>query len=243
MSSLSLLVVPCPQLKLLLFCFLAGGDPSAGCLSRLSRTGFAFFEDLLAEVDDDAAAAAAAATAVVASVGATTVFVAVEVVVVTVVAVTALMTVVATADVEFTATVTDLASLLLDFRFLDRKTTSGVDVVVILATDFSTLGSDFFVQTVWLSTAGGVKTGSTGSTLLPGQSIVTPSSSSAYDQVFTFASAFSFGRILFGFLSNTVRLAPILLDAIPLLSSPSPLLMSLTLVAPLVFKQVVSLSE
>jgi len=236
MSSLSLLVVPCPQLELLLFCFLAGGDPSAGCLSRLSRTGFAFLEDLLAEVDDDDDAAAAAVVA-------TTVFVAVEVVVVTVVAVTALMTVVATADVEFTATVTDLASLLLDFRFLDRKTTSGVDVVVTLATDFSTLGSDFFVQTVWLSTAGGVMTGSTGSTLLPGQSIVTPSSSSAYDQVFTFASAFSFGRILFGFLSNTVRLAPILLDAIPLLSSPSPLLLSLTLVAPLVFKQVVSLSE
>jgi len=145
MSSLSLLVVPCPQLKLLLFCFLAGGDPSAGCLSRLSRTGFAFFEDLLAEIDVVvAAAAAAAATAVVASVGATTVFVAVEAVVVTVVAVTALMTVVATADVEFTATVTDLASLLLDFRFLDRKTTSGVDVVVTLATDFSTWSEESY---------------------------------------------------------------------------------------------------
>jgi len=232
MSSLSLLVVPCPQLELLLFCFLAGGDPSAGCLSRLSRTGFAFLEDLLAEVD-----------VVAAAVVATTVFVAVVVVVVTVVAVTMLVPVVATGGVEFAATVTDFTSLLLDFLFLDRKATSGVDVVVTFATDFSTLGSDFFVQTVWLSTAGGVMTGSTGSTLLPGQSIVTPSSSSPYDQVFTFASAFSFGRILFGFLSNTVRLVPLLLDAIPLLSSPSPLLMSLTLVAPLVFTQLVSLSE
>jgi hypothetical protein len=133
MSSLSLLVVPCPQLKLLLFCFLAGGDPSAGCLSRLSRTGFTFLEDLLAELDVTAADVAATVVVV-----ATTVFVAVEVVVVTVVAVTVLMTVVATADVEFTATVTGLASMLLDFRFLDRKTTSGVDVVVTLATDFST---------------------------------------------------------------------------------------------------------
>ena len=126
MSSLSLLVVPCPQLELLLFCFLAGGDPSTGCLSRFSRTGFAFLEDLLAEVDVAAAAVAA------------TVFVAVVVVVVTVVAVTVLVPVVATADVEFTATVTDFASLLLDFRFLDRKTTSGVDAVVTFATDFST---------------------------------------------------------------------------------------------------------
>jgi len=130
MSSLSLLVVPCPQLELLLFCFLAGGDPSGGCLSRLSRTGFAFLEDLLAEAD--------VAAATVAAVVATTVFVAVVVVVVTVVAVTVLMTVVATADVEFTATVTDFASLLLDFRFLDRKATSGVDAVVTFATDFST---------------------------------------------------------------------------------------------------------
>jgi hypothetical protein len=211
---------------------LAGGDPSAGCLSRLSRTGFVFLY-LLAEV-------AATAAVVVATVVVATVFVAMEVVVVTVVAVAGPMPVVATADVEFAATVTGFASLLLDFRFLDRKTTSGVDAVVTFATDFSTLGSDFFVQTVWLSTAGGVMTGST---LLPGQSIVTPSSSSPYDQVFTFASAFSFGRILFGFLSNTVRLVPLLLDAIPLVSSPFPLLMSLTLVAPLVFKQAVSLSE
>ena len=130
MSSLSLLVVPCPQLELLLFCFLAGGDPSAGCLSRLSRTGFAFLEHLLAE---DVAAAAAAAAVV-----ATTVVVAVVVVVVTVVAVTVLMLVAVTANVEFTATVTDFASLLLDFRFLDRKTTSDVDAVVTFATDFST---------------------------------------------------------------------------------------------------------
>jgi hypothetical protein len=137
MSSLSLLVVPCPQLKLLLFCFLAGGGPSAGCLSRLSRTGFAFLEDLLAEVVDDDDDVAAVVVVVVVAV-ATTVFVAVEVVVVTVVAVTVLMPVVATADAEFTATATDFASLLLDFRFLDRKTTSGVDVVVTLATDFST---------------------------------------------------------------------------------------------------------
>ena len=128
MSSLSLLVVPCPQLELLLFCFLAGGDPSAGCLSRLSRTGFAFLEHLLAE---DVAAAAAAVVA-------TTVVVAVVVVVVTVVAVTVLMLVAVTANVEFTATVTDFASLLLDFRFLDRKTTSDVDAVVTFATDFST---------------------------------------------------------------------------------------------------------
>ena len=127
MSSLSLLVVPCPQLELLLFCFLAGGDPSAGCLSRLSRTGFAFLEDLLAEVD-----------VVAAAVVATTVFVAVVVVVVTVVAVTVLMPVVATGGVEFAATVTDFTSLLLDFLFLDRKATSGVDVVVTFATDFST---------------------------------------------------------------------------------------------------------
>lgn len=127
MSSLSLLVVPCPQLELLLFCFLAGGDPSAGCLSRLSRTGFAFLEDLLAEVD-----------VVAAAVVATTVFVAVVVVVVTVVAVTMLVPVVATGGVEFAATVTDFTSLLLDFLFLDRKATSGVDVVVTFATDFST---------------------------------------------------------------------------------------------------------
>ena len=66
MSSLSLLVVPCPQLELLLFCFLAGGDPSTGCLSRLSRTGFAFLEDLLAAVDVAAAAAVVAALVAVA---------------------------------------------------------------------------------------------------------------------------------------------------------------------------------
>jgi hypothetical protein len=132
MSSLSLLVVPCPQLELLLFCFLAGGDPSAGCLSCLSRTGFAFLEDLLAEVD--AAAVVAATTAVVAI----AVFDAVVVVVVMVVAVTVLMLVVATANAELTATVTDFASLLLDFRFLDRKATSDVDAVVTFATDFST---------------------------------------------------------------------------------------------------------
>jgi len=130
MSSLSLLVVPCPQLELLLFCFLAGGDPSAGCLSRLSRTGFVFLY-LLAEV-------AATAAVVVATVVVATVFVAMEVVVVTVVAVAGPMPVVATADVEFAATVTGFASLLLDFRFLDRKTTSGVDAVVTFATDFST---------------------------------------------------------------------------------------------------------
>ena len=135
MSSLSLLVVPCPQLELLLFCFLAGGDPSAGCLSCLSRTGFAFLVDLLAEVD---VAAAVVVVVVATVVAATTVFVAMEVVVVTVVAVTMLMLVVATADVEFAATVADFASLLLDFRFLDRKTTSGVDAVVTFATDFST---------------------------------------------------------------------------------------------------------
>lgn len=133
MSSLSLLVVPCPQLELLLFCFLAGGDPSAGCLSRLSRTGFPFLEDLLAEVDV-AAAVVAATTAVVA----TTVFDAVVVVVVMVVAVTVLVLVVATANAELAATVTDFASLLLDFRFLDRKTTSDVDAAVTFATDFST---------------------------------------------------------------------------------------------------------
>jgi len=140
MSSLSLLVVPWPQLELLLFCFLAGGHPSAGCLlSRLSRTGFAFLEDLLAEVDVAAAAAAAAVVVVVvATVVVATVFVAMEVVVVTVAAVAVLMPVVATADVEFTATVTGFASLLLDFRFLARKTTSGADTVVTFATDFST---------------------------------------------------------------------------------------------------------
>jgi hypothetical protein len=139
MSSLSLLVVPCPQLELLLFCFLAGGDPSAGCLSCLSRIGLAFLADLLAEVDDDAAGVVAATTAVVA----TTVFdavvvVVVVVVVVIVVAVTVLTLVVATANAEFTARVTDFASLILDFRFLDRKTTSDVDAVVTFATDFST---------------------------------------------------------------------------------------------------------
>lgn len=130
MSSLSLLVVPCPQLELLLFCFLAGGDPSAGCLSRFSRTGFVFLEDLLAEADVAAAAVAAAV--------ATTAFVAVVVAVVTVVAVIELTPVVATVDVEFAATVTDFASLLLDFRFLGRKIMSGVDAVVTFATDFST---------------------------------------------------------------------------------------------------------
>jgi hypothetical protein len=121
MSSLSLLVVPCPQLELLLFCFLAGGEPSAGCLSRLSRTDFAFFGALLlAEVDDDVT------TAVVVAV------------VVTVVAVTVLMLVVSTATAEFTAAVTDFASLLLDFRFLDRKTISDVGVATAFATGFST---------------------------------------------------------------------------------------------------------
>jgi hypothetical protein len=133
MSSLSLLAVPCPQLELLLFCFLAGGDPSAGCLSRLSRTGFAFLEDLLAEVVDVVAAIVVATTVVVAVVGVTVV-----VVVVTVVAVTVLMLVVATATVESTAPVKDFGSLLADFRFLDRKTTSDVGVVVTFSTGFST---------------------------------------------------------------------------------------------------------
>jgi hypothetical protein len=130
MSSLSLLVVPCPQLELLLFSFLAGGNPSAGGLSRLSRTGFAFLEDLLAVV----VVAVVVATTVVVAVAA----VAVVVVVVTVVAVTVLMLVVATATAEFTAPVTGFASLLADFRFLDRKTTSDVDVVVTFTTGFST---------------------------------------------------------------------------------------------------------
>jgi len=115
MSSLSLLTVPCTELTLLLFCFLVGGDPSTGCLSRFSRTGLAFLEGLLVEV---------AAVVVVVDV--------------MVVAVVVFVLMVVTVATEVTAGVTDFISLLLDFRFLDRETISDVDDVATFATGFST---------------------------------------------------------------------------------------------------------
>ena len=45
-SSLSLLVVACPVLEMLLFCFFAAGGESAD-LSRFSLPGFVFFKGLL----------------------------------------------------------------------------------------------------------------------------------------------------------------------------------------------------
>jgi hypothetical protein len=142
-SSLSLLAVPCPKLGLDLFCFFAGG-PSAVCLSRLSRTSFAFFEGLLLVVAAVAVAVVVVAVVlvvvVVVAVSAATVVVTaavvVAVVVVVVVTVDVSKLVAVTAAIEVTATVTGFESLLGDFRFLDRKT-SDVDVVDAFAVDFS----------------------------------------------------------------------------------------------------------
>jgi hypothetical protein len=123
MSSLSLLAVPCPKLGLLLFCFFTAEGPSAGCLSRLSRTSFAFFEGLLLVV-------------VVAAVVVAVVVVTVAVFRLVVVTVAVFKLVVVTVAVELTATVTGFESLLVDFRFLDRET-SDVDVVGTFTAGFS----------------------------------------------------------------------------------------------------------
>jgi hypothetical protein len=157
MSSLSLLAVPWPKLGLLLLSFFAGEGPSAACLSRLSRTSFAFFESLVVV----AAAAAAVvvvvvtaavvfvvvvivvATAVTIAVVFVAVFVVVFVVVAAVVAVVQVVAVavfklqVVTVVAEVTATGTGFESLLAHFRFLDRETS---DVAV--AGNFATGLSD-----------------------------------------------------------------------------------------------------
>ena len=61
MSSLSLLVVACPVLEILLFCFFAAVGTSVVLLSRFSLAGFGFFKGLLGGVDIALLAAGAAA--------------------------------------------------------------------------------------------------------------------------------------------------------------------------------------
>jgi hypothetical protein len=107
------------------------------CLSRFSRTRFAFVEGLLVVVVVVVVVVVAAAIVVVVAAAAIVVVVAAAAVVVVVVAV-----VVVTVDVfklvlvtvaeEVAVTATDFESLLADFRFLDQET-SDVDVCTFAA--------------------------------------------------------------------------------------------------------------